>query len=182
MRSGPRVASTARHRITNPVRPAARFFLFVALFLAGCSLAHDAVVTSYHAVTAPVRLVSHQLNKPPGTVTSTTTTSSNSVNPNVPARQTTAATVQRRPPAQPHVATASPSPSPRKSSAQATPKPAPSPKSTPDELSFPTAEAVPDKPGYVFSLSDPSKYVDVSGYAPGSKVKDPYSGKIFLVP
>jgi hypothetical protein len=41
---------------------------------------------------------------------------------------------------------------------------------------------VPDRPGYVYSLNDPGKYVDVTGYAPGSKVKDPYSGKIFLVP
>ena len=36
--------------------------------------------------------------------------------------------------------------------------------------------------GYVYSPFDPGKYVDVSGYAPGSKVKDPYSGKIFKVP
>ena len=47
---------------------------------------------------------------------------------------------------------------------------------------FPTAKPVEGKPGYVYSPSDPTKYVDVSGYAPGSKVKDPYSGKIFLVP
>ncbi len=66
--------------------------------------------------------------------------------------------------------------------------PTPAPKSTPapqnaiPAQSFPTAKPVPDKPGYVFSPSEPAKYVDVSGYAPGSKVKDPYSGKIFLVP
>ena len=47
---------------------------------------------------------------------------------------------------------------------------------------FPTARRVPNKPGFVFSPSDPSKYVDVTGYASGSKVKDPYSGKIFTVP
>jgi hypothetical protein len=42
---------------------------------------------------------------------------------------------------------------------------------------------VPGKPGYVFSPFDPSGgYVDVNGYSPGQKVKDPYSGKIFLVP
>src|ERR1051326_7657979 len=46
---------------------------------------------------------------------------------------------------------------------------------------FPVARRVPNKPGFVFSPSDPSKYVDVSGYASGSKVKDPYSGKIFTV-
>jgi hypothetical protein len=49
-------------------------------------------------------------------------------------------------------------------------------------VTFPTAKPVPGKSGYVYSPSDPNKYVDVSGYAAGSKVKDPYSGKIFLVP
>jgi hypothetical protein len=42
---------------------------------------------------------------------------------------------------------------------------------------------VPDKPGYVFSPFDSSgRYVDVSGYAPGTKVKDPWTDKIFIVP
>jgi hypothetical protein len=52
----------------------------------------------------------------------------------------------------------------------------------PSASQFPTAERVPNKPGFVFSPSDPSKYVDVSGYPSGSKVKDPYSGEIFTVP
>lgn len=48
---------------------------------------------------------------------------------------------------------------------------------------IPYAKPVPGKPGYVFSPYDPSGgYVDVTGYTPGSKVKDPYSQKIFLVP
>jgi hypothetical protein len=50
-------------------------------------------------------------------------------------------------------------------------------------LEFPTAKAVPGKPGYVLSPFDPSgRYVDVSGYTPGSKVKDPWTDKIFIVP
>jgi len=76
----------------------------------------------------------------------------------------------------------SPSVSPMKVVAETKPKPAPPPKSAADELSFPTAKPVPGKPGYVFSPYDPTKYVDISGYGPGNKVKDPYSGKIFLVP
>jgi hypothetical protein len=52
----------------------------------------------------------------------------------------------------------------------------------PSDSQFPTAKRVPNKPGFVFSPADPSKYVDVSGYPSGSKVKDPYSGKIFTVP
>jgi hypothetical protein len=42
---------------------------------------------------------------------------------------------------------------------------------------------VPEKPGYVFSPFDSSgRYVDVSGYASGTKVKDPWTDKIFVVP
>ncbi|MGI8432667.1 MAG: hypothetical protein ACR2MW_10320, partial [Chthoniobacterales bacterium] len=45
------------------------------------------------------------------------------------------------------------------------------------------AKPVPGKAGYVFSPYDKNGgYVDVTGFAPGSKVKDPYSGKVFLVP
>jgi hypothetical protein len=51
------------------------------------------------------------------------------------------------------------------------------------QAEFPTAKAVPEKPGYVFSPFDSSgRYVDVSGYAPGTKVKDPWTDKIFVVP
>ena len=42
---------------------------------------------------------------------------------------------------------------------------------------------VPGKPGFVTSPHSPAAgYVDVRGFPPGSEVKDPYSGKIFLVP
>jgi hypothetical protein len=35
----------------------------------------------------------------------------------------------------------------------------------------------------VFSPFDSSgRYVDVSGYTPGTKVKDPWTDKIFIVP
>jgi hypothetical protein len=51
------------------------------------------------------------------------------------------------------------------------------------QANFPTAKAVPGKPGYVFSPFDAEeKYVDVSGYASGTKVKDPWTDKIFIVP
>ncbi len=55
--------------------------------------------------------------------------------------------------------------------------------SSTEKTGFTYAKPVPGKPGYVFSPFDPNGgYVDVTGFAPGSKVKDPYSGKIFLVP
>ncbi len=52
-----------------------------------------------------------------------------------------------------------------------------------EKTSLPYAKPVPGKAGYVYSPYDKNGgYVDVTGFAPGSKVKDPYSGKVFLVP
>jgi hypothetical protein len=48
--------------------------------------------------------------------------------------------------------------------------------------SFPTGKPVPGKPGYVFSPFTSERYVDVSGFASGTKVKDPWTDKIFIVP
>ena len=71
----------------------------------------------------------------------------------------------------------------RKETAQTKPKPSPSPRASSTKLEFPIAKSVPGKPGYVFSPFDTSgRYVDVSGYPSGSKVKDPWSDKIFIVP
>ncbi len=48
---------------------------------------------------------------------------------------------------------------------------------------LPYAKPVPGKPGFVFSPYDQYKgYIDVRGFPPGTEVKDPYSGKSFLVP
>ena len=59
--------------------------------------------------------------------------------------------------------------------------PTPVPVAAPRDLPYGTP--VPGKPGFVTSPHSPSAgYVDVRGVPPGSEVKDPYSGKIFLVP
>jgi len=48
---------------------------------------------------------------------------------------------------------------------------------------LPYAKPVPGKPGFVFSPYDgKGGYIDVRGFPPGTEVKDPYSGKSFLVP
>ena len=62
-------------------------------------------------------------------------------------------------------------------------KPSPSSQKSASSAQFPVAKPVPGRPGLVFNPFNTSGgYIDVSGYAPGSKVKDPDSKQIFVVP
>jgi hypothetical protein len=48
---------------------------------------------------------------------------------------------------------------------------------------FPVAKPVPGKPGFVYSpFESNGTMIDVTGYASGTKVKDPGTNKIFIVP
>jgi len=48
---------------------------------------------------------------------------------------------------------------------------------------LPYGTPVPGKTGFVTSPFSPnSGYIDVRGFAPGTPVKDPYTGKVFLTP
>ena len=70
-------------------------------------------------------------------------------------------------------------------SAQATASataPATAPAQSSNEI--PVAKPVPGKPGFVYSPFDPNetRYFDVRGHPSGTKVKDPGSGRLFIVP
>jgi hypothetical protein len=49
---------------------------------------------------------------------------------------------------------------------------------------FPTAKRVPEKPGFVYNPYDPTarRLLNVTGKPSGTKVKDPATGKMFIIP
>lgn len=182
------VAPGTRSCTKHPMQHRARSFLFLNLSiltgmaLDGCGVAHDAASatyhaasatyhaasttyhaasTTYHVVTVPVRIIKRNVVRkvPPDARTKNTATSIT----------TTRATPRKSVPLQ--TATIS-------SKSKASPVPAAAP-----PVEFPIAQRVPGKSGLVMSPYDPeARYVDVSGYASGSKVKDPWTEKIFIVP
>jgi hypothetical protein len=173
--------------------------LFLALLFAGCGTTHDVAVSSYHVTrdvavgsyrvaTAPVHYALRRHSNEPTMVGTTDAIESDVAEPGHSASSTRAASSAPQRGAEADTARTQ---KPSRTSPQIaqTKKTEPEPKpSTPSQASststaFPTAKAVPGKPGYVFSPFDSSgRYVDVSGYTPGTKVKDPWTDKIFVVP
>jgi hypothetical protein len=174
-----------------------RAMVLGALLLAGCGTTTNVAKTSYHVTrdvavgsyrvaTAPVHYAFKRHSNEPTIIGTTDAIESDVTQPSHPAPTTRVASVpqprrnpdttrtQRPPKTNPPVANSETTqPEPRTS------QPAQASTST----AFPTAKAVPDKPGYVFSPFDSTgRYVDVSGYASGTKVKDPWTDKIFIVP
>ena len=174
-----------------------RAMVLGAVLLAGCGTTRDVAVSSYHVTrdvavgsyrvaTAPVHYAFRRHSNQPTMVGTTDAVESDVSQPGHPApstqavsaaeprRKTDTARTQKPLKTTPSVAY----------SETTQPEPGPSPLvQTSSTSSFPTAKAVPDKPGYVFSPFDSSgRYVDVSGYTPGTKVKDPWTDKIFIVP
>jgi hypothetical protein len=171
-----------------PMSYAVKFLILSVPLLVGCRAAHNVAVSSFRVIDAPANYVRRHIDDE-GTNTTTTTTTryqSDSVTPGQPIagppRSQRRVTAQRRTTSEEETeggATVHESSDSRPGSSS-------SPRRTTASTQsgkIPYAKPVPGKPGYVYSPFDPNGgYVDVTGYASGSKAKDPYSGKIFIVP
>lgn len=175
-----------------------RAMLLGAVLLAGCGTTRNVAVSSYHVTrdvavgsyrvaTAPVHYALRRHSNEPTMVGTTDAVETDVTQPGHPAASTQVASA----PEPGRKAEPTRSQKPRKTTppvayretTQPELKPAPPIQASSTSTAFPTAKAVPDKPGYVFSPFDSSgRYVDVSGYTPGTKVKDPWTDKIFIVP
>ena len=172
-----------------------RAMVLGAVLLAGCGTTRNVAVSSYHATrdvavgsyrvaTAPVHYALRRHSNEPTMIGTTDAIESDVSQPGHPAPTQVASAPQPRRKAD---ATRSQKPAkitpPVAYSETTQPERRPSSPEQASSSAFPTAKAVPDKPGYVFSPFDSSgRYVDVSGYTPGTKVKDPWTDKIFIVP
>ncbi len=156
-----------------------------------CQTAHNVAVTSFRVIDAPAAYIRRRVDASDARTAATTTTStpadSDVVAPGRVVQPTSSpqsrTTAQRRPTTTSNDSNRSAHTEAAKSKPQTSPSDSPRVAASPQSPQLPYAKPVPGKPGYVFSPFDSSGgYVDVTGYTPGSKVKDPYSGKIFLVP
>ena len=168
------------------IRVAAVTFV-LALVAAGCRTAENVASTSAAVVTAPAHFVRNKLrgdDQPTTETTETTVYQGQPVETMPPQATATPFRSPRTVTTSTGTSPASPQEETRPSTALM-PRPSATPRSSSSNSAaqFPVAKPVPGKPGYVFSPYDPNGgYVDVTGYQSGSKVKDPYSQKIFLVP
>ncbi len=162
----------------------ARTSLFGAVLLVGCGTTRDVAVTSYHVTrdvavgsyrvaTAPVHYALRRNRDDASTakVTSTETIESDVTEPGRPVESEVASTRQQQPRIE----------SDRVSTPSSTAAPRVARKETTQSKTKSSSSS--GKPGYVVSPFDSSgRYVDITGYTSGSKVKDPWTNKIFIVP
>lgn len=156
-----------------------------SIVVTGCQTARNVAVTGFHVIDAPAAYVRRHIDGEPDTTTTTTTTTvvadSDVVSPgrpiNPPRKPTGVGSENRT-----HSTGRSPG-GIRTETAKIKSSTHPARATNQQGAEIPYAKPVPGKPGYVVSPFDPNGgYVDVTGYPPGSKAKDPYSKKIFLVP
>jgi hypothetical protein len=175
--------------------------MFTAILLGGCQATKDVAATSYH-VTRDVAVGSYRVATAPvhyalrrqredavardAALIETTESDVTQPGQPVPSPEVGSAP-QRQPRMETDRASSQRSTSvprvARKEPTQSKTKPSSSSGTSSAQPEFPTAKLVPGKPEYVVSPFDSSgRYVDVSGYTSGSKVKDPWTNKIFIVP
>lgn len=160
-----------------------------SVIFTGCRTAKKVAVTSFRVVDAPAQFIRNRIDATEdGTTTTTTTTTttgpSDVTNPGYPVTQPPpgppptrpTVTTQNRTTA-PGAGTQTPPAAPRRPPPTASPRPA-----APQTPQFPVARPVPGRPGYVYSLDPNGGMIDVTGYKPGDKAKDPYTKQIFIVP
>src|SRR5437667_4891326 len=178
--------------------------MLAPILLGGCRATHDVASTSYHVTrgaavgsykvaravavgsyrvaSAPVRYATGKRGGAPTMVGTTEATSSDVSQPGQPMPPEIASAPQTAAERRQSRTSSGASRTTRKETAQSSTR-AGSSRPSASQENFPTAKAVPGKSGYVFSPFDAEgRYVDVSGFAPGTKVKDPWTDKIFLVP
>jgi hypothetical protein len=172
--------------------------LLALVTLPSCQTAHNAAVSTFRVVDAPNAYLRRKLGvdqEQPAASPPAPAPTGYSASAPIPPQQPYPVQ-QPAPPVQPQGQVAAverepeppgagPTAAPQVSNARTTvSKPPATPQTASTQTSdLPYGKPVPGKPGYVFSPYDKNGgYVDVTGFAPGQKVKDPYSGKIFLVP
>jgi hypothetical protein len=165
------------------MRTALCILMLSSMLFGGCRTAKKVAVTSFRVVDAPARYIRERIDEGEGTTTTTTTTTTSDVtNPGyVPQTAPPPAGTNVAPT---HRATTS---SAATTSRPVAPQPSPAatrrPAATPTPAAqFPVARPVPGRPGYVYSLDPNGGMIDVTGYKPGDKAKDPYTKQIFIVP
>lgn len=171
--------------------------LLGAILVTGCTATRNVAQTSYHVTrdvavgsyrvaTAPVHYTFGRHGRESDTAMTTETIPSDVNQPGrpIPPPEVASAPQQRSGSVRESNQNTSSNSAPRVTRRETSnPKPSTERKVSSLQSGFPTAKAVPGKPGYVFSPFDADKrYVDVSGYVSGSKVKDPWTDKIFVVP
>ena len=181
-------------------------WLCASLLLAGCGATRDVAVTSYNVTrgaavgsykvaravavgsyrvaSAPVRYATGRGHSEPVMVGTTDAVPSDVTQPGQPIASTQAASAPQRHARRQSDSSQDPGrPAPQTDRTETTqPDARTRTRSSSAPSDFPTAKTVPDKAGYVFSPFASDRYVDVSGYPSGTKVKDPWTDKIFIVP